>query len=214
METPSPSTIRDTQGLNGKLTALSRFISKSTKKSMPLFHTLKGCIDKNNFQWTAAAETALQQIKEALRKLPTLASPILGETLQMYLSASTKAISLVFIMEREGRQAPIYFVSRTLQGFELNYPTLKKLVLALLRHYFQVHQIEVQTNCSIKQILLKPETSGRLAKWTIELGEHDISYRPRMSIKGQALTNFLFEIPGGRRYEPGRKTSGWETTKG
>ena len=51
------------------------------------------------------------------------------------------------------------------------------------------------TNCPTKQILLKPETSVRLAKWAIELGEHDISYHPRTSIKGQALADFLLEIP-------------------
>lgn len=35
-----------------------------------------------------------------------------------------------------------------------------------------------------------------MAKWAIELEEHDISYRPRISIKGQALTDFLLEISG------------------
>nr|KAJ0197761.1 hypothetical protein LSAT_V11C700369960 [Lactuca sativa] len=52
-------------------------------------------------------------------------------------------------------------------------------------------------NFPIKQILLKPETSGRLAKWEIELAEHDISYHPRTSINGQALADFFLEIPGG-----------------
>lgn len=202
METLPPSTLRDALGLNGKLTGLSHFISKSADKAMPLFHKLKGCIEKSNFQWTAAAEAALQQIKEALHKLPTFASPIPGETLQIYLSTSAKSISYALVVEREGEKKPVYFVSRALQNPELNYPSLEKLVLALiyaarrLRRYFQAHQIEVLTNCPIKQILLKPETSGRLAKWAIELGEHHISYCPRTSIKGRALVDFLLEIPG------------------
>lgn len=112
METPPPGTLRDARGLNGKLTTLSRFISRSADKAMPLFHTLKGCIEKNNFQWTAAAEEVLQKIKEALHKLLTLASPIPVETLQMYLSTSNEAISSVLAVEREGEQKPIYFVSR------------------------------------------------------------------------------------------------------
>ncbi|XP_052627159.1 uncharacterized protein LOC128133680 [Lactuca sativa] len=152
IETPTPNSLRDAQGLNRKLTALSRFISKYADKAMPLFHTLKGCIEKNNFQWTNEAEKALQRIKEALHKLPTLATPIPGETLQVYLSTSGEAISSVLAVEREGEQRPV---------------------------------------------LLKPETSGRLAKWAIELGEHDINYRPRTSIKGQAPADFLLEIPDG-----------------
>nr|KAJ0221400.1 hypothetical protein LSAT_V11C200050910 [Lactuca sativa] len=89
------------------------------------------------------------------------------------------------------------------QGLELNYPALEKLVLALiyaarrLRRYFQAHQIEVLTNCPIKQILLNPETSGLLAKWAIEFGEHDISYRPRTSIKGMRSQISCSESPEG-----------------
>ncbi|XP_023743054.1 uncharacterized protein LOC111891220 [Lactuca sativa] len=173
LETPSLNSLRDAQGLNGKLTTLSRFVSKSANKAMPLFHTLKGCMEKSNFQWTNEAEKALQKIKEALHELPTLATPIPGETLQMYLSTSSEAISSVLAVEREGEQRPVYFGSRALQGPELNYPMLEKL------------------------ILLKPETSGLLAKWAIELGEHDINYPPRTSIKGQALADFLLEIPDG-----------------
>ncbi|GJY88246.1 reverse transcriptase domain-containing protein [Tanacetum coccineum] len=47
----------------------------------------------------------------------------------------------------------------------------------------------------IRQILLRPENSGRLAKWAIELGEHDISYKPRSAIKGHVIADFLVECP-------------------
>lgn len=53
-------------------------------------------------------EATLQQIKEALHKLPTLARPVPCETLQVYLSALDEAISSVLVVEREGRQALIY----------------------------------------------------------------------------------------------------------
>ena len=203
LETKSPKSLKEVQGLNGKLTALGRFLAKSAEKALPLFQTLKGCIDKHNFQWTTEAEEALLALKEALRSPPILARPIPEETLLMYLSASEHAISSVLLVEREKQQMPVYFVSRALQGPEVNYPILEKLVLALvhgarrLRRYFQAHQVEVLSSHPIKQILLKPEKSGRLAKWAIELGEHDIEYRPRTSAKGQVLADFLTEIPVG-----------------
>lgn len=115
--------------------------------------------------------------------------------------ASNKAISSVLVLEREGRQLSVYVVSRALQGPKINYPVLEKLVLALvyaarcLRRYFQEHQVEVLTSYSIKQVLLKPEMIGHLAKWAIKLGEHNISYHPCTSIKCQALPDFLLEIP-------------------
>ncbi|GJY81003.1 reverse transcriptase domain-containing protein [Tanacetum coccineum] len=36
---------------------------------------------------------------------------------------------------------------------------------------------------------------GRLQKWSVMLGEHNITYRPRTSVKGQILANFLIEKP-------------------
>ncbi|KAI5328316.1 hypothetical protein L3X38_027713 [Prunus dulcis] len=39
-----------------------------------------------------------------------------------------------------------------------------------LRLYFQAHTIYVLINQPLKQVSQKPETSGRLVKWAIELG--------------------------------------------
>nr|GFA88749.1 reverse transcriptase domain-containing protein [Tanacetum cinerariifolium] len=39
------------------------------------------------------------------------------------------------------------------------------------------------------------DVAGRLQKWSIMLGEHNITYRPRTSIKGKILADFLNEMP-------------------
>ncbi|XP_071699847.1 uncharacterized protein [Rutidosis leptorrhynchoides] len=46
------------------------------------------------------------------------------------------------------------------------------------------------------QELYKPEVSGRLAKWTIELGENEINYSPRTAVKGRILADYLAETMG------------------
>ncbi|XP_071714723.1 uncharacterized protein [Rutidosis leptorrhynchoides] len=138
-------------------------------------------------------------MKEYIANLPTLTSPVEGETLFMYLEASKECISTVLVSEQEKIQVPIYFVSRVLQGAEMNYPELEKLTLALihttrkLRRYFQAHQIVVLTNKPIRQVLSKPEKSGRMAKWAIKLGEHDIEFMVRHAIKGKVMADFIAE---------------------
>nr|XP_043627928.1 uncharacterized protein LOC122599476 [Erigeron canadensis] len=130
-----------------------------------------------------------------------MVAPIKGEVLQVYLAASEETISAVLTAERKGGQVPIYFVSRVLQSLETRYPEIEKLALALihaarrLRRYFQAHPIQVLTDKPIKQVLTWPEVSRRLAKWAIELGEHEIEFRPRNAIKGQVMTDFLAETP-------------------
>ena len=77
---------------------------------------------------------------------------------------------------------------------------MEKLILALvntskkLRPYFQAHIIEVPNEYPMKQILHKPETSRRLLKWVVELSEFDIRYKPRTTIKGQILADFIMEF--------------------
>ena len=77
---------------------------------------------------------------------------------------------------------------------------MEKLILALettsrkLRPYFQAQTVKVPTEYPMKQILHKPETSGRLIKWAIELSEFDIRYKPRTAVKGQILADFIMEF--------------------
>ncbi|GJV66914.1 reverse transcriptase domain-containing protein [Tanacetum coccineum] len=78
---------------------------------------------------------------------------------------------------------------------------MEKLVLTLvfatkrLQRYFQAHPIAVITDQPIKQIISRPDVAGRLQKWSVMLGEHNITYRPRTSVKGQILADFLVEKP-------------------
>ncbi|GKA67884.1 hypothetical protein Tco_0767801 [Tanacetum coccineum] len=71
----SPRTLKEVQSLNGKLTSLNRFLSKSVKNSLTFFKTLKRCIKKNDFQWTLEAEKEFWEIKHQIAELPMLTVP-------------------------------------------------------------------------------------------------------------------------------------------
>ncbi|GJV94979.1 reverse transcriptase domain-containing protein [Tanacetum coccineum] len=124
--------LKDVQKLNGKLASLNRFMSKSAEKSLPFFKTLKKCTKKSDFQWIAEAEMAFKQMKKLIAELPMLTAPKEKEELIIYLAAAKEAISAVLMTERDGEQMPIYFVSRALQGPEINYTPMEKLILALI----------------------------------------------------------------------------------
>nr|GEX64237.1 hypothetical protein [Tanacetum cinerariifolium] len=87
--------------------------------------------------------TLNKEMKKLIVELPTLTAPKKEEELMVYLSAANEAISVVLLVERKGKEASIHYVSRTLEGAEINYPPMEKLALALvhaarrLRRYFQ-----------------------------------------------------------------------------
>ena len=54
--------------------------------------------------------------------------------------------------------------------------------------------MEVITDQPLRQILSKFDVAGRLLKWAVELGEHDIQYVPRTAIKAQSVADFIAEL--------------------
>jgi hypothetical protein len=84
LDLKSPRTFKDIQSLNGRIVALSRFISRSTDRCAPLFRILK--TGKRFEGWTTECEQAFTSLKEYLAKAPLLSRSIPGEPLFLYLS--------------------------------------------------------------------------------------------------------------------------------
>nr|GEU54924.1 reverse transcriptase domain-containing protein [Tanacetum cinerariifolium] len=166
---------RDVPRLQGQ------YQKNKVEKSLPFFKTLKKCTKKSNFHWTEEAEAAFKQMKQLIAELPTITAP---KEKKSSLSTWRK------------QKKP-----RALRGPEVNYTSMEKLVLALvhankhLKRYFQAHPIIVVTDQPIKQVISKLEVAGRLQKWSIELEEYAIHYRPRVFVEGQILANFIVEYP-------------------
>ncbi|XP_052204008.1 uncharacterized protein LOC127809283 [Diospyros lotus] len=181
------TSIKEVQQLTERMATLGCFLSKSAERKLPFLRTLRA---GKKFEWTEQCQKSFEALKEYLKEVPLLTRPETRETLYLYLGISEEAISAILIRKEGQVDRPIYYVIKVLQGPKTCYPFAEKVALALLnaskklRSYFQAHSIIVLTDQPLRSILQKPECSGRLTKWSIELSEYDIQYQPRQAIKG------------------------------
>jgi hypothetical protein len=181
---------------------LNRFISKLRERGLPFFKLLK---HQEKFLWTPEADQALDQLKDFLSKPPVLTAPRKKEQILLYLAATAHVVSTAIIVERQEDdhaypvQRPVYFVSEVLLESKACYQLVQKLLYAMLitsrklRHYFQQYSITVVTDYPLGDILRNQDATGRISKWSVELGALNIDFKPRTTIKSQALVDFMAE---------------------
>ena len=107
VELEPPRTMKEVQSLNGKNTALNRFVSKATDKCLPFFRTLR-----KSFEWTDKCQKAFEDLKKYRSSPPLLNPSKPGEELYLYIAVSQAAVSAALVREKEEAQQPVYFISR------------------------------------------------------------------------------------------------------
>ncbi|GKE38525.1 reverse transcriptase domain-containing protein, partial [Tanacetum coccineum] len=126
------------------------------------------------------------QLKAIIKFIPKLAElkyPIReeGEVLMLCLQQRSETISSMLLVEREGIQIHVSYVSRLLQEMEICYTPMEKMVHALihttrsLRTIFRKHKVTVVTDRPMEEILKLPGRDEQLAKWDAEAQIYDIS---------------------------------------
>jgi hypothetical protein len=106
------------------LAVLSRFISQLGEHRLPLYKLLK---KSDSFCWTNEMQKALDELRELISKPQVLSSWEPGETLLLYVTATTQVISATLVVEREEPghvykvQRPAYYISKVLSDCETHY---------------------------------------------------------------------------------------------
>jgi hypothetical protein len=82
----------------GCLAALSRFMSQLGERRLPIYKLLK---QPDSFYWTDETQKPLDELKAFISKPPVLDSPEPGETLLLYIAATTQVINTTLVVEQE-----------------------------------------------------------------------------------------------------------------
>jgi ribonuclease HI len=167
------------------------------------------------------ADQALTQLKDFLSKPPVLMAPRKQEQILLYLAATTHVVNTAIIIERQEDcdtylvQRTVYFVCKVLLESKARYQPVQKLLYAVLitswklRHYFQEYSVTVVTDYPLGDILRNQDATGRISKWVVELGALKIDFKPRTTIKSQALVDFMAEWRENQLPTPTERPKHW-----
>ena len=153
--------IKGVQRITGCLATLSQFISRLGEQGLPLYRLLK---KTDRFEWTPEAQEALDMVKLLLTRPSILVPPSDGESLLLYIAATTQVVSAAFVVEREEEghalkvQCPVYFISEVLSDSKTRYFISEVLYAILitkrkLRHYFESHPVMVVTSFPLDEVV-------------------------------------------------------------
>ncbi|XP_050238177.1 uncharacterized protein LOC126687665 [Mercurialis annua] len=128
MDMKAPRNINEVQKLNGRITALGRFMSCSAKRCLPFFKAFKGT---QKFEWNKDCEKAFEELKEFLVTPPLLSRPLKGETFHNVVVRTNQPLrKAIQRLETSGR---LVHWSIQLSEHDIRYeprPTLKAQALA------------------------------------------------------------------------------------
>ncbi|GJP61565.1 hypothetical protein CLOP_g18709, partial [Closterium sp. NIES-67] len=187
--------VKELQQFLGFTNYYNMFVPQYVKIAAPLTNLLK----KNTpYKWEPKHQEAVEQLKQALTSAPVHILPDPERDYVIEADASDQAVGAVLMQDQGNGLQPIAFLSKKLDGADLNYPIHDKEALAIIiafkawRCYLEGRRTTVYTDhCSLKYLKTQPNLFRRQVRWIDFLETHfhyDIVYKPGHKNKADALS--------------------------
>lgn len=175
---PIPKTLKQLRSFLGMSGWYRRFIKNYATISSPLTDCTKS---KNKFSITEAGIEAMSKIKEALTTAPVLTEADFNKTFYIQCDASSSGVgSVLFQLDNDGNEKPIYYFSRKLNKAQQKYSVTELECLAAVlsvqkfRPFIEGQSFKIITDhSSLKWLMSHKDHSGRLARWSLKLQAFD-----------------------------------------
>jgi hypothetical protein len=147
------------------------------------------------FKWDDERKSAFNNIKTAISQAPVLRSPNFSKYFFLYTFASDQSLATVLTQKDDDHnEAPISFMSTSLQGVKLNYLAIDKQAYAIykavkeFRSYILKNQTKVIVpHPTVRSLFTQQEMGERRGNWMVVVQEFDLDIKPAKLVKGQGL---------------------------
>ncbi|GJZ13132.1 reverse transcriptase domain-containing protein [Tanacetum coccineum] len=146
---------------------------------------IKPCPNKTEVVLQLPSPRTIKEVQSLNGKLASL---------NKFLSKSAeKSLPLFKTLKKCIKKSDFHWTPEAEQAFKQLKQHLSELPLLVAPK--PKEELIIYLSASYGAIISRLDVAGRLQKWSVMLGEHNITYRPRTSVKGQILADFLVEKP-------------------
>ena len=135
---PTPQTVYDVRSFLGFVGYYRRFIKNFSKIAKPIREVITGLENQSKrsakktfIEWTEAANSAFEHLKELCVSTPILAYPDYQLPFILHTDSSSEGLGAVLYQKQEGKLRVIAYASRSVSKSKPNYPAHKLEFLAL-----------------------------------------------------------------------------------
>lgn len=178
-EFPQPQNAKAIKQFLGLAGYYRRFIPNFSKTAKPLTDLLK---KDAPFVWEKQQSEAFDLLRNSLCSQPLLQYPDFTQPFIVTTDASGYAIGGILSQGPIGRDLPIAYTSRLLNGAEKNYSTIEKELLAIVYsvHYFRPYLygrkfMLITDHKPLKWLHSVKDPTSRLVRWRLKLAEYEYS---------------------------------------
>ena len=161
-----------------------------------------------NFYWDSYCQIAFDTLKGKLSITPVLRGPKWSLPFHIYTNASDTALGAMLGQKENHITYAIYFRRKNLTPTKYNYTVTENKFLVVVysinkfRHYITGYEVFIHTDhSSIRLLINKPITNGRITRWLLLLQEFNITIIDR-PCKENLVAYFLSRINHGDEMEP------------
>jgi transposase InsO family protein len=192
---PKPVRMKEMLQFLGLVNYFRDHVSDMTERMKPLRELVKNYDKRKVLQWTAESETAFFSARDEIGSCPALffvdeSAPIIVMT-----DASDYGIGTYVYQLIDNKEHPIIFISKSLQGAQLNWSTVEKEAYAIFyaltknMHLLRDQKFVLQTDHK-NLTYINMEGSPKVKRWKLAIQEFDFDLEHIAGVKNPIADAF------------------------
>ena len=180
LDFPKPTLSKQLKSFLGFVNYFRDFIRNQSIIVKPLNNLLKDYNRSTRIKWTTESLKAFDDIKESVKRIPTLYFVNEKDPITLCTDASDYGVGGYLFQTIDGKEIPIAFLSKSLSGPQTRWPTIQKEAYAIfycctqLEYLLRDRKFVILTDHK-NLLYINSNSNPMIVRWKMSLSEFDIT---------------------------------------